>query len=71
MNKEKERTEILTTTVLFLSFRCKQWLSKNDKVTYAILYNTLEDHLAATTLGDDKPEDDKKKAKGNWTSFIP
>lgn len=41
-------------------------MSKNDKVTYAILYNTLEDHLAATTLGDDKPEDDKKKAKGNW-----
>ncbi|KAG0306927.1 Translation machinery-associated protein 22 [Dissophora globulifera] len=44
--------------------KCKEWLSKNDKVLYAILYNTLEDQLYATSLGgDSKPEDDKKKAK--------
>ncbi|KAF9961437.1 Translation machinery-associated protein 22 [Mortierella alpina] len=41
--------------------KCKHWLSKNDKVLYSILYNTLEDHLAATSLGE--PEEDKKKAK--------
>ncbi|KAI7817683.1 translation initiation factor SUI1 [Gamsiella multidivaricata] len=27
--------------------KCKEWLSKNDKVLYAILYNTLDDQLAA------------------------
>ncbi|KAG0089357.1 Translation machinery-associated protein 22 [Podila epicladia] len=42
--------------------KCKQWLSRNDKVTYQILYNTLEDQLAATALSD-QPEEDKKKAK--------
>ncbi|KAG0219616.1 translation initiation factor SUI1 [Mortierella sp. GBAus27b] len=43
--------------------KCKEWLSKNDKVLYAILYNTLEDQLASTSLGEAKPEEDKKKAK--------
>ncbi|KAG0267476.1 Translation machinery-associated protein 22 [Mortierella polycephala] len=42
---------------------CKQWLSRNDKVLYSILYNTLEDHLASASLGDDRPEEDRKKAK--------
>lgn len=32
-------------------------------MTYQILYNTLEDQLAATVLGE-QPEEDKKKAKG-------
>lgn len=47
-------------------YRCKQWLSRNDKVTYQILYNTLEDQLAATILGE-QPEEDKKKAKGKFS----
>lgn len=42
-------------------------MSKNDKVLYAILYNTLEDQLASTSLGESKPEEDKKKAKGMLT----
>jgi hypothetical protein len=46
-----------------LDDRCKHWLSKNDKVLYAILYNTLDDQLAAASLGE-TPEEDKKKAKG-------
>ena len=49
-----------------LYYRCKQWLSRNDKVTYQILYNTLEDQLAATILGE-QPEEDKKKAKGRFS----
>ncbi|KAF9093940.1 Translation machinery-associated protein 22 [Mortierella sp. GBA35] len=43
--------------------KCKHWLSKNDKVLYAILYNTLDDQLAGVSLGGDGPEEDKKKAK--------
>ncbi|KAF9970614.1 Translation machinery-associated protein 22 [Modicella reniformis] len=42
--------------------KCKEWLSKHDKVLYSILYNTLEDQLAAASL-ESKPEEDKKKAK--------
>ncbi|KAF9586341.1 Translation machinery-associated protein 22 [Lunasporangiospora selenospora] len=43
--------------------KCKYWLSKHDKVTYAILYNSLEDALAGASLGEIQLEDDKKKAK--------
>lgn len=49
--------------------RCKHWLSKNDKVLYAILYNTLDDQLAAASLGE-TPEEDKKKAKGTHTTHV-
>lgn len=64
------------TTMYHICNRCKHWLSKNDKVLYAILYNTLDDQLAAASLGE-TPEEDKKKAKGmhatqpfswNWTA---
>ncbi|KAG0238335.1 Translation machinery-associated protein 22 [Actinomortierella wolfii] len=44
--------------------KCKEWLKKNDPVAFQILYNTLEDQLASTSLGgEDKSEEDKKKAK--------